>query len=1466
MGSIEQISTRRLLEEFGPTRPRHIPPAPRPPAALPRPREAWETLRRFFTRTEAATEATLERELIQLKQKTGESLPEYWQRAVTLRMRYENSGGVITNRSWRAKLMLGLPAGWNIFRVARAEAILNMEEGDLLAAMTEEANRQLDQAGQAHWLIEETTDSTGQANWGANGPNKKQGRNQQTTGRPAPGAYPRPNFAWGDKPKILGKDGAWGKLGPAPPGYCHGCHEGPGIHTWTKCPLRKNYAVPDFIKPHTQDPPRGPTRYPGWTGTNNQGRTPPRQPGRVNFASDDDDISAPEPGRLLACMEGTCSATTAQEDGWWMDSGASHHYTHCANDFTSPLEPPTVHTVRVGDGRLIPCTGKGLVQVKGHKGQVMTLQNVHLVPDLHIRLLSIPSICSNGLDVHFTDKKAEVSEKGNIYIQGAKPNQGANSLFLADIIPFPRKGGPATPPQARKDGPTHPTALMTEACGTAWITTSSLGPLELAHQRMGHASARTITNMAAKQTVQGLPTIPNNQTDMQPCTPCLLGKATRLPFPAATAHTSTHPLDLVHADVWGPVRIPTRGGKGIYVLNLLDDYTSYVWSFILTNKASITIRTAMEDWYIHTKTQAAPHSFTTFRCDGGSEFQGEVADWLRDTGITRQYSAPYTPQQNGRIERWHRTMAEGIRTLLLHSGLPTNFWGEALRQVVWIKNRTTHRALPDNSTPYEEWTGLPADVTLARVWGCMGCVFLPDPELQKEGKLGTKGVMCVCLGIDPEYKAWRMWDPTTQNIRISRHVEFLEHTMWKTWQKERKGGTSDDDIATEEDVLTFLPLSSLPTEEEPDNLGTLGSEVIRPGPRRSERVRTRADINAGGIPEVPLEENEPLAAAQERPAPKPPAPAPRAPRPQEPPAPAPTNPEHHRNAPKDFDYVVALGAPGAPSAGDYDLEDPAMAMALTEVLAAVGSQEPITVSEALKGPQAELWKRAIAEEMGAMAKFGVWDPEPVQLPPGGHAVDSKLIFRIKTNEAGEAVRYKARFVARGFTQRYGEDYDETFSSVAKMADVRLLLALAAIHNLDLHVVDVDNAFLNATLDDDPALYLQQPKGADDGTGRVFRLRKALYGLKQAPRVWNEELGRHLAKAGFKRAHSDDAMYLLWTKKGGFCFIPTWVDDLLIVSNSMEGVNSTKAMLKDGFSIKDLGEVGLYLGMQIHRDRTQGIVEIGLSRYIDGLATKFSTLIEGRKVNSPMSPDSLSKIRMGTGLTKGETEKTPQLEYMSILGCLMYAATTCRPDISFTISTLAQFSKDPRVIHLEAVARALRYLVQTKHFVLRYNGGDDHELKGYTDSDWGSEANGQSRNSFVFKLAGGAISWQTKKLNSIADSTTVAEYKALSTGAKEAIWFRQLLEELGLPPGPILMHTDSQAALSVAKDASLHQRTKHIRIVWHTIRQALAEGEINIKWIPTTLQVADGLTKALQGAPFQTSRQQLGLMPAAICAN
>ncbi|CAI5501051.1 unnamed protein product [Closterium sp. Naga37s-1] len=329
------------------------------------------------------------------------------------------------------------------------------------------------------------------------------------------------------------------------------------------------------------------------------------------------------------------------------------------------------------------------------------------------------------------------------------------------------------------------------------------------------------------------------------------------------------------------VRTPSLGGA-VYVLSLIDDFTRRVWSFPLPNKESATVAKVLRQWHKDVELECG-RKLKAVPSDRGGEFLGDaVKAWTAEFGIKTQLSVADTPQQNGVVERWHRTMAEGIRTLLVDSGLPSRLWGEALMWVVWIKNRVTHSALPASITPMEAWSGQKPHVGMARIWGCMGSVILHGHE--KGGKLDARTVMCVCVGVDMESKGWCMLDPSLMRIRIARDVDFLENVMWKDWDKAKGFGELLQDAAAISQLLPLplsppsataddveMPPSSLPpaplsvsVQQQPTPLQQLsGPSVIQ---RRSATQATSSSSSSGQR-SVPLSTGAPPSPATTSPPP-----------------------------------------------------------------------------------------------------------------------------------------------------------------------------------------------------------------------------------------------------------------------------------------------------------------------------------------------------------------------------------------------------------------------------------------------------------------------------------------------------------------------------------------------------------------------------------------------------------------------
>jgi hypothetical protein len=515
------------------------------------------------------------------------------------------------------------------------------------------------------------------------------------------------------------------------------------------------------------------------------------------------------------------------------------------------------------------------------------------------------------------------------------------------------------------------------------------------------------------------------------------------------------------------------------------------------------------------------------------------------------------------------------------------------------------------------------------------------------------------------------------------------------------------------------------------------------------------------------------------------------------------------------------------------------------------SRDPGSYKEAMRCPDNPKWRRAMDEELAALEANNTWTL--CVLPPGANLISSRWVYKTKLNERGEVVRYKARFVVKGFSQQWGRDYWETFAPVARLDTIRVIFALVAELDLELHNMDVDNAFVQAELDDEEVVYVKQPEGYErrgpNGEMLVCKLRKSLYGLKQAPFLWHERISAWLEFYGLEPIQSDPCVYVQHEPESGIVLaVALYVDDLLIAGLNLDVVNEFKRAISAAFKVKDMGELRWMLGMEVIRDRAKQTLMIRQTSYIDQVLARFG-MSDCRPVDTPIQG-------VLTRLEDGE----PDCEYSSIVGSLLYAAIVTRPDISYAVHVLGRHVQSEGDEHRKAAKRVLRYLQGTRELGITYGGGSaekDPELVGYSDADDGGDVNTRlSTSAYVFMLAGGCISWASKLQRLVTLSTAESEYVALSLAVQEAIYLRQLVNELGCDQQSITIYEDNQACISIASTNAIQSRTKHIDKRYHFIRQHVASGEVKMEYIPSNRQLADLLTKPLTRDRVDTLRRQI----------
>lgn len=507
--------------------------------------------------------------------------------------------------------------------------------------------------------------------------------------------------------------------------------------------------------------------------------------------------------------------------------------------------------------------------------------------------------------------------------------------------------------------------------------------------------------------------------------------------------------------------------------------------------------------------------------------------------------------------------------------------------------------------------------------------------------------------------------------------------------------------------------------------------------------------------------------------------------------------------------------------------------------------EPQTYEVAVKSAESKNWQSAMKEEMIALANNNTWCLVP--LPENTKTLDNKWVYRVKTDADGNVIRFKARLVARGFNQEKDIDFTETFAPVVRYDSIRLLLALAAEHSLEIAQFDVQTAFLYGDLTED--IYMKQPSGFEDRDfpDYVCKLNKSLYGLKQSPRCWNTKFVNFLNQFKFKQLKSDPCVFL-----GMFenyeVYLALYVDDGLVLSESNSAINKLMFHLEENFKVTTNTEscVKQFVGMQIEHNSVTGTVAVHQKPYINKILERFN-MQDANTVAVPAEPG----IYLKSLEDMNSCDKSKP--YREAVGSLIFLATVSRPDIAYAVNQVSRFLNNWTEEHWKAVKRILRYLKGTMDYKIVYSkSAPASEVKvcGFSDADYaGCVETRKSTSGYVFVCASSPITWASQRQSVVAQSTTEAEYIALAFGTKEALWIKYFLDELGLAQKSIVINVDNQSAIKLAKNSEFHKKTKHIDVRFHFIKDECNKGNIVVKYVESSNQLADIFTKPLSRSVF-----------------
>ena len=1167
----------------------------------------------------------------------------------------------------------------------------------------------------------------------------------------------------------------------------------------------------------------------------------------------------------------------------YLDTCATVHVFKDRSMFVGPLRPCAPVTVANRDPAPAAGVGTARVQIQDGQGSWVeaTFSDVVLCPDFAENLVSWGALQRKGFGL-MADCEGVISPDGDVFPLDVAPTgprfrtkgcvvaaacavDAPVQLERAAEVEVPVEGVPVE--REEKYSVDVAAKAGEVAARVAKASAKATEEKKLWHGRLGHLNERTMDRLVTRRLGTGVGYSVSGV--LPPCSPCREMKSHRTPLgrgivqsldrkPQALPVASHEAVrqrsnkDVQYADIWGPVTPAAIGGI-VAKLGVLHAETGVVKHFSMRSKGS-TLK-ALQTYH------AEVMPIRELRTDNEAVFRSEaVSTWAAEQGICLSNSAPYTPEQVARIERYWRTMAEGGGAMLRESGLPDEFWSFAMDTMAYVYNRTPRDSNADGVSPMQAYTGEVPHLEGFRVFGCKAFMHVPK---QARTKLQPKARAGIFVGYQPKNNTYLVWVPADDgwsNVTKGRLYESRDVTFDETWRYARvaaesgAGASGSVGSDSEEDDVEDAPVGrgeeSAEDGEDAEERGAVGSdlplevgdpallgycETVARGCVAQEELGGSAGLRRSARSTKGKQtEWWTLARGQVAGA-----------------AGGAADPAVLR------EDVVGGGV--GDSVGDL-VEEAAFAAMVT------GSSDP-TMWEVLHGPESHQWRAAYVDERASLLAREVYDRVRKQDVLGDRLrkiLKTKAIYRKKFLADGSLDKFKARVVVNGAAQKSGRDFaeGELYAPVAKFTSFRTLVSLAVANEWELRQFDVETAFLYAPLGEE--IYVSPPAGFEEydeeGCELVWKLKKSLYGLRQSPRNWYQEFSGFLLDYGFEKSPHDPCVFTF--KKAGVlkCVFIVYVDDVPSgVAGDSEWYKEFIVALRKKYNLKE-GPLEWCLGIEIVRDANS--VELRQTKYINDILERFD-MADCKGASVPLDPGSVFSYEDSpkTPEQKAMMEQLPYSRYRSLVGSLLYCAVATRPDISCAVSKISHVMSNPGPTHYTRAIYLLRYLKQTKHLGLKYTrncGKNANVLTAYCDSDFaGCIDTRRSTSGYVFQLNGGPVSWYSKLQATVALSTTEAEYMALSACACDAVFLRGLLQYMDCEQTePTVMFEDNIGCLCLTKDEVLHARTKHIDIRYHYLRELVKAKVCVATYCRTDEMLADILTKLLAKGVFTRFRDKL----------
>ena len=1071
----------------------------------------------------------------------------------------------------------------------------------------------------------------------------------------------------------------------------------------------------------------------------------------------------------------------------YFDSAASSHQRNTWRGFENFRK--TKVNVTLADGSTCKSQGTGDVLLQTG-GEPLELKDAMFTPDLDANLVSVGKLTDDGYKVMFEKDQATVFKDGKV------------------VLKVPR---------------VDRMYQFTEPTEVAFCTKQTVDW----HSRFGHPSETKLKQLQRMYPKLKLVHPPH-------CDTCSMAKQRQAPY-KLTSHQVAAPLELIHTDICESQYTGFDGSK--YFVLFVDEYTKYTVVANLKNKSAEMVLDVFKQVKARLENQLGK-KILKVRSDNGGEFRGVFDQFLLESGIKHELSVPYCHQQNGNAERTIGTLVTKTRSLMYQSCTPPRFWPLAVKAATYLYNLSPHSAL-DGTSPQKSMFPNELDIIERghnlHVFGSLAYRYVHKEKRiqQRTPKFEPTSEKWIFAGYALNSDAYLLLNPSTNKVIEERNLKVVDHTFPFCERKDNvnrqqcpceSSSVTTTAPATESLVELFEIVTDATASSSGGEVSQIGREEIdqptsdgemtpsEPSkteemaktsvieettdsrvsvtPSDDESSEVTDDTNPSDVsdPETMIPETDPTEAEElEK-----------------------RYPSRIRKPPDFYD-------PCKP-------EDKAL---LTKVPILSSVWIPETYDEAMNSKWSTYWKEAQAEEFTSMLQLQVFDE--VIKPPNIKVISCKWVYSIKRNPDGTVDRFKARLVARGFSQRQGFDFWETYSPTVLACSIRTFLTVCKMKGMVIHQVDVKTAFLNGDIDGE--IYVNPP-APYNSSGKVWKLKKALYGLKQSPRCWSNKLKEILAEMNFYPTRSDKGVYV--RTNGQACsYILVYVDDMLVAAQQAAEVEQIKKSLKERLEIKDMGEIGTFLGVDFQNTVDGKYLTMSQQRYIEELAGRFH-LIDANPITKLAPIDTID-------LSGGEEDKS--LPVRNLVGGLLFIANMTRPDISAAVSYLSRFLDHPTRQVWSYCKQVLRYLHSTKEKKLWLGDLDNTSLVVYADANFAPSGGRKSQSGVVMKLAGSTVGWLSKKQKTVSTSTTEAEYVALSIATNETLWLQHLLFEMLAPVQyPTTIYEDNRPTIAIVTNQTGPKLAKHIDVKYQAIQDYSAKGYISVEHICTKDQLADGLTK------------------------